>query len=260
MLSFFGVLVRFSVLVAVLPFLGDRFIPVPVKVLLSLAITISLFPMLVSSGQIHVGEAFVWGRSAGGIVSTIALEALVGLVLGYTAKLSFDSINFGSNMIGTFMGFASASTYDPHQESNTQIIAELHLAIAMLIFLSLDGHHLMLRASLDSYRIVGLGKAGISVLFTTKLTDLTAQVIQFGIQLTAPIAISMFAVNIVFGLVSKAMPQLNILVLSFAISAFIGFVVLFLSVPQFQTVAGNILERMGDSMETMLKTLAEGGK
>ena len=55
------------------------------------------------------------------------------------------------------MGFSTASTYDPHQESQTQVVAQIQMAIAMLLFLALDGHHLMLRASLESYRIVGVG-------------------------------------------------------------------------------------------------------
>ena len=74
MLSFFAVLVRFSVLLAILPFVGDKVVPTPVKVLLSLAMTIALFPMLVARGHVNLGEAAVWGATAGGIVGTIALE------------------------------------------------------------------------------------------------------------------------------------------------------------------------------------------
>ena len=62
---------------------------------------------------------------------------MVGLVLGYTARLLFDAISLGSNLAGNFMGFAAASTYDPHQESQTQVVAEIQLAIATLMFLAM---------------------------------------------------------------------------------------------------------------------------
>lgn len=257
-LTFFAVLIRYSVLIAVMPFVGDRMVPMPLKILLALAITFALFPALVVQGQVRPGDALVWGATTGGIAATIGCEVLCGLVLGFTAKLLFESVSFGANLVGNFMGFAAASTYDPHQESQTQVVAQLQLAVAMLIFLALDGHHLMLRASLDSYRLVGLGQASFGTIASQRLVGLTAQVIRFGMQLAAPVALSMFAVNVAFGLIAKTMPQLNILVLSFAVSALVGLVVLFLSVPEFQGVVGALLGRMGEWMESMAAAL--GGK
>lgn len=259
MLCFFAVLVRTSVLVAILPFVGDRLVPMPVKILLSLAVSIVLFPALLRTGDVRPAEALAWGASASGIVATIALEALFGLALGFTAKMLFDGISFGANLVGTFMGFAAANTYDPHQETQTQVVAEIQMTIAMLIFLTMDGHHLMLRGALDSYRIVGIGRVGLGTAFSQKLVDMSSQVIRFGIQIAAPVAISLFAVNVAFGVMAKAMPQLNILVLSFAVSALIGLLVMLLGVPEFHSATVEILDRMGDWMEQMMVAMA-GGK
>jgi flagellar biosynthetic protein FliR len=264
MLSFFAVLVRFSVLMAVLPFVGDRVVPTPVKILLSLAITIALFPMLVARGNINPAQATVWGASAGGIVGTICLEVLVALVLGFTAKLTFEAVNFGGNIVGTFMGFAMAAQYDPHQEAQTEVVAQLQMAIAMLLFLALDGHHLMLRASLSSYQIIGIGglggfiKTGMNGAFVHRIIELSGDVIKFGLQLAAPIAVCMFGVNVAFGVLAKAMPQLNILVLSLAVSALVGLVVLFLTIPEFQGAATNIFALMEEWMNSVLQAMAKG--
>lgn len=257
-LSFFAVLMRYSVLIAVMPFVGDRMVPMPVKVLLALVVTVALFPALVAQGQIHPADAAVWGATTGGIAGTIACEVLCGLLLGFTARLLFESVSFGANLVGNFMGFAAASTYDPHQESQSQVVAQIQMAIAMLIFLALDGHHLMLRASLDSYRMVGLGKATLGGVASQRLIELTGQVIRFGVQLAAPVAVSMFAVNVAFGVVSKAMPQLNVLVLSFAVSALVGLAVMLMSVPEFQGAVGAVMGRMGEWIEGM--AAAMGGR
>jgi flagellar biosynthetic protein FliR len=256
LLTFFAVLVRYSTLVAVLPFTGDRTIPTPVKILFSLALTIALFPALVTRGAVNPGEAVVWGATTGGIVGTIALEAMFGLVLGYTAKLLFDAIQVGSSFMANFMGFTMASTYDPHQETQSTVLTEFQMALAMLVFLVLDGHHLMLRAALDSYRVVGLGKAGFGGMLSERLIDFTSQVFRFGIQIAAPVAVSMFAVYVAFGVIAKAVPQMNILVLSFAISIGVGFFVLLLTIPEFQSVAGSILGRMEEWMNASIAAMA----
>jgi flagellar biosynthetic protein FliR len=255
-LTFFAVLVRYSVLIAVLPFTGDRTVPVPAKVLFALAVTMALYPALVRTGQVHPADALVWGATTGGIIATIVLESLVGLVLGFVARLLFDTILFAGNLTGQFMEFATASMYDPQTESQSQVIAQFQMAVAMLIFLAIDGHHLMLRAALGSYAIVGLGKASFGAALSTQVIAMTGQVFKFGLQITAPIAITLFAVNTAFGVLAKAMPSVNILVLSFAITAFVGLAVMFLSMPEFAGACTSLFGRIGDWMTAALTAMA----
>ncbi len=260
LLCFFAVLVRYSVLIAVLPFTGDIQVPIPVKILLSLSITIALFPMLLASGQVRPADAAVWSADAGTLIGTITLEVIVALVLGYTARLAFQAISFGGNLVGNFMGFGIASSYDPNQQAHTQVVAELHMAIAMLAFLALDGHHMMLRSALQSYQIVGVGGQGLMgsgrMILSQRLIAMGSDVLRFGIQLSAPIAIVVFAVNVIFGVMARAVPQLNILVMSVTISAIIGLVVMFLSLGELHGVTVNILSRIGDWMDGALRAMA----
>jgi flagellar biosynthetic protein FliR len=263
-LCFFAVLIRFSVLMAILPFVGDRVVPGPVKVLLSLATTLALFPALVARGNINIADAAVWGSTTGGIIGTMTMEVLCALVLGFTAKLAFEAISFGGNLVGTFMGFATASQYDPHQESQTQVVSQIQMAIAMLLFLALDGHHIMLRASLSSYQVVPIGgmaafaKMGFNGALSQRLIEITGDVIKFGLQLSAPVAVCLFGVNVAFGVVAKAMPAINILVLSFAVTGIVGLAILFLSIPEFQGAVTNIFAQMDDWMRSVLLAMAKG--
>ncbi|MFL5815742.1 MAG: flagellar biosynthetic protein FliR [Bdellovibrionia bacterium] len=260
LMCFFAVLVRYSVLIAVLPFTGDVQVPAPVKVLLSLAVSIALFPTLLASGQVRPSDAAVWSAEAGSLIGTVALEVIVALILGYTARLAFMAISFGGNLVGNFMGYGIASSYDPNQQSHTQVVAEFHMAIAMLIFLAIDGHHMMLRSALQSYQIVGIGGQWMMgdgrAAMSQRLIQMCSEVLKFGIQLSAPIAIVVFAVNVIFGVMARAVPQLNILVMSVTISAFIGLVVMFLSLGELHGVTINILSRMGDWMDGVLRAMA----
>lgn len=266
-LTFFAVLVRYSILFAVLPFVGDKLIPMPVKVLLSLAVTVALYPALVARGQVTPSHARLWGATSAGIAGTIGMEVMTGLVMGFIARLSFETITFGSNLVGTFMGFAAASMYDPHQESQSQVVAQIQMAVAMLLFLAMDGHHVMLRAALESYRIIGIGGGAASGLgdvgfgsaaFSAKLISLTGDVVKFGIQIATPVAVALFSVNVAFGIMGKAMPQMNVMVLSFAVTAGIGLVVMMLGLPEFSYAVHGIMGRMGDSMNAALLAVATG--
>ena len=259
LLTFFAVLMRFSILISVIPILGDRVVPVPLKILFSVSVSIALFPALVRSNLVVPNHAWVWGASAGGLISTIALEVLLGLLLGYVGRLVFDAIHFGANLVGNFMGFASASTYDPHQESQTDIIAKVQVTLAMLLFLALDGHHLLLSATLNSYKWVGLGRFQMTAETSKRLIEMTAEVFQLGFQIAAPVAISVFSIHTVFGILSKAMPQLNIFILSFAVVALVGFLVLFLSLDEFHEFSKVLFEKLFEWLTVMMR-VSSGGK
>jgi flagellar biosynthesis protein FliR len=122
---------------------------------------------------------------------------------------------------------------------------------------------MMLRSALQSYQWIGVGGiggqwangGGASVL-SQRLIAMGSDVLKFGIQLSAPIAIVIFAVNVVFGVLARAVPQLNILVMSVTISAFIGLLVMLLSLGELQGLTINILARMNDWMEGALRAMA----
>lgn len=257
-LTFFAVLVRFATLFTILPVIGDRMVPGPLKILFSVMTTLMIFPFLVSSGQVNPGEAAVWGSTTGGIVSTIALEVFFGLAMGFSARLIFEGVAVGGNLVGNFMGFASAATFDPHQESQSAIVAQIQTTMAMLIFLALNGHHLMFQATLESYHVVGLGRASIGATLGQRLIQMTAEVLRVGLQLSGPIAVAMFAVNVVFGVMSRTMPQLNILILSMSVTTLIGFVVLFLSFPEFYGAVSGVVGQIGDWMRAVTIAMATG--
>lgn len=256
LLTFFAVLVRFSVLFSVLPFIGDRVVATPIKVLLSLATSMALFPALVSSGSVRVREAWAWSETPARLIFTLGLEVVMGLALGFVARLIFQCISMGANLAGNFMGFSAASQYDPHQESQSEIVAQVQTTLAMLLFLALDAHHLMVRAALGSYEIVGLGRAQFATEFNQNLIHLSSQVLTCAIQMAAPVAVVLFTVNVIFGVLSKAVPQLNVMVISMGASALVGLLVFLLNLGGFREDVVSLYSQMGQWMEGTLHSMA----
>lgn len=256
LLTFFGVLVRVSVLFAVLPFFGDRTIPNMVKVLLSLTVTVAIFPTLIRTNVLRPDDAAVWGTTAFGLVGTIVKEAALGLTLGFVAKVFFEAISVGTEMIGNLMGLATASMYDPHSESQTQVLSRIHTTLAMLLFLALDGHHLLLQTVMDSFKVVNLGALQFTGFAAGQLIDISGEVLRKGIQIASPMILCTMLVYIFYGIFSRALPQVNILVLSLSISAATGLIVMLMSLSEFQDLATDLFARMQVELHEVMRGLS----
>ncbi len=235
LLSFFMVMIRVSTLIMILPIFGDKVIPATVKVLLSLTVSAVLFPILKESGAVRVSDAVVWSQTTGGLLLTLGAEMLVGLSIGFASQLIFHAIHAGGDFMAQFMGLSMASQYDPHAESQTMVLSQLLGTLAMLTFLAVDGHHLLLRAMIESFRLIPQGHFGLGEAIKSNLVHLVGNVLYFGVQLSAPMAACMILVNMIYGILGKTLPQLNILTLSMASGVFIGGFVLLVTYPSLQS-------------------------
>lgn len=246
-ICFFAVMVRVSILFSLLPLLGDLKVPSLVKILLSLAVSLTLFPGLVAKGWVNPQLASSWTKTATGLMGVVFMEVFFGLLLGFTAKLAFDAIQFAGNFIGNLMGLSMAYVYDQEQQSYSQVMTEFQVALAMLLYLSLDAHHLLLRAGLESFEVLRLGGSGMRLAnsfsgVAAELIRISSQVIQFAVELSAPIAVCLFGVNVAFGMMARALPQLNVLVLSASIGTLVGLAVLVLILPEWSDEVGRWFE------------------
>ena len=235
-----------------LPIFGDKTVPPTVKVILSLTFSAVLFPILRSNGVIHVQDAQEWSASTGKLLMTLVTEILVGLAVGFASQLVFHAIQVGGDFIAQYMGLTMASTYDPHMENHTMSMGQLMSALAMLTFLSIDGHHLLFRAMVETFHLVPQGHFAMNEALKNSLIHLTGSTLLFGVQLSAPLAACMLLVNIVYGIMGKALPQLNILTLSMASSVFIGGFVLLISYPSIQNGMSNIFHTYFEDLKQFI--------
>ena len=258
LLSFFMVLMRISTLIMLLPVFGDKVVPAPVKVLLSLTFSAVLFPVLKSNGTIHLKDAEAWSETSGKLLLTIATEILIGIGVGFASQLVFHSIQIAGDFMSQLMGFSMASMYDPHMETQTVVLGQMFSALAMLTFLALDGHHMLFRAMVETFHLIPQGHLALNEAFKNSMLGLVKNTLLFGIQLSAPMAACMLLVNIVYGILAKALPQLNILTLSMASSALIGGFVLLVTYPGIQSGMSNIFYSYFEDLKQFL--VVYGGK
>lgn len=252
-LLFFASLVRVSCLFLLLPIFGDNNVPPLVRIFLAFTVNLVVYPLAAASGGAAITPVLA---SDIGILSLALKEAGVGLVIGFTAKLFFDALAFAFAYMGMQMGFNMASVYDHHAEASTPVISQLIMILAMLLFLALDGHHVFLKALLQSYGAVPVGGLTLSKEIFAFVLDASTQVFWIAVKLSAPMALMIFLINCAFGIVAKAVPQINVLVVSFTVNILAGFAVLVLTLPVFGTSVGEVFQHMFARVLDVMKILA----
>lgn len=252
-LLFFASFVRVSFLFMLIPIFGDNTIPMLVRLFLAFTINLIVYPVAAAGGTAAISA---YGMSDIGITVLACKEAAVGLVMGFTAKLFFEGLNFAFGYMGMQMGFNMASVYDHHTETNTPVIAQMIMIFATLLFLALDGHHMFIKALVQSYSVIPVGEMVFSKAIANFILDTGSQVFWIAVKLSAPMALVIFLVNCAFGIVAKAVPQINVLVVSFTVNILVGFLVISLTLPVFGTNMNEIFQLMMERMIHVMKVLA----
>jgi flagellar biosynthetic protein FliR len=247
---FFASLVRVACLFLVVPVFGDNNIPPLVKIFLSFTINMVIFPIAAAQGLAGAGAL---AQTDIGIIALVLKDGLVGFTLGFVAKMFFDGLTFAFGHIGNQMGFNMASAYDHHTEANLPIISQMISIFAVMLFLAVNGHHVFIKALVQSYQAVPIGGLVISKSLVAFVLETSVQVFWIAAKLSAPMALMIFLINCAFGIVAKAVPQINVFVVSFTINILAGFVVISLSLPVFGTNVGEVFQQMAVRMESLMK-------
>lgn len=250
---FFASFVRVSFLFLLLPLFSDNSVPPLLRVFLAFTVNLAVYPVARAAGFASVSP-FI-GSDIGLVVLAVK-EAVVGIVLGFSAKLFFDGLSFAFGNMGMQMGFNMASVYDHHTETNTPVISKVIMVVATLLFLAVDGHHMFFRALVQSYEVVPVGAVTLSKTIAAYVLETSTQVFWIAVKLSAPMALVIFLVNCAFGIIAKAVPQINVLIVSFTVNILVGFLVLSLSLPILGTNIGEVFQMMVDRMFVIMRVLS----
>lgn len=199
--------IRVSAWLAVAPPFNTRSIPGMVKVAIALALSMAIAPGM--AGQAPPPELFP-------ILTSVLFQVIVGLSLGFLAQLLFSAIQAAGELVDLFSGFTLASLYDPVSNVSVSMFGRVNQLVAVTLLFATNGHLLLLRGFVRSYDALPMHPVSISILART----VTANVGTFfvsALEIAAPVLVVLFLADISLGLVSRAVPSLNIFVLSFPI-------------------------------------------
>lgn len=212
---FLFILIRVGVLLFLLPFFNSRVIPVLTKAGLALILTMILFP--VSSSQIGSFPDTLWGIS-----SLVMGELIIGMILGMLVQMFFEGIRIMGQLAGIETGFSIANVLDPQSGIQSSIMSNMAYLIALLLFLILNGHHVFLNAIRESFAIIQPGSVSLNRQIFNEIMKSSGDMFIIAVQISAPVIAAILFVQVAFGLITRLIPQMNIMVVAFPVQIVTG--------------------------------------
>jgi flagellar biosynthesis protein FliR len=209
------VLLRISILLFMFPVFSSKVFPNNLKLGFSLVVSLLFYSVV----DIDVTR-FPMSVPATGLL--ILAEAMIGLTIGLCLRLFFGSVQLAGQIIGFQMGFAMINVVDPQTGSNVSIMDQLGYWVCVVVFLLLNGHHIMFLAVIDSFKLVPIGFFMMQEVMMVKIIDLGAQLFLLSIKMGAPVIASLAFVSMGFGLVAKFSPQMNVMIVAFPLKIVTG--------------------------------------
>ena len=198
------------------PLFGNSSIPETVRMFMALIFTLLLFQVVPHPEAISINIGVF------SLLFLIMKELLLGFVLGYAGKTVLTIMRYSGDAIGRLMGLREGSMFDPMFQEKISQMAQFQFILFMLIFLCLDGHHFIIKLIAKSFDIVPLGAATINGPLVKKLVSMISQIFELGLKYSAPIMAFMLISTVAFGILGKAIPEMNLMILMLPIKISIG--------------------------------------
>jgi flagellar biosynthesis protein FliR len=231
----FWPLVRVLALFTAAPLLSHQAIPLRIKVALGVAITFVLVPNVPTPPLSEV-------LSAAGLALLIQ-NILVGIVIGFTVRIVFGAFEMAGELIGLQMGLSFAGFFNPGSGATENAVASFMSLLALLCFLAIDGHLMLIHALAESFRIFPLADATQVPLDFSRLVHLATEMFAIALSLALPFIAVLLLINIVLGVLARVAPQLNIFAVGFPLTLLAGMMLLFTLLPYIEGPLRAALER-----------------
>lgn len=247
--AFIFPLARILALIASAPILGNKQIPVRVKVGLSMLITFIVAPTLTIPAGLDPA-------TARGLL-VLVQQILAGLAMGFTMRLVFTAVEMAGDLAGMQMGLGFASFYDPVNAAYTPVIAQFLGIITSLAFLAMDGHLYMVSALIDSFQAFPISTTMPAGMAYRTLAEWGGIVFIHALQMSMPLIGALMMTNLALGILTRSAPQLNIFAVGFPVTLAVGLATLALSLPY---LAPMLLHVTGEALETVQKISVQLGR
>jgi flagellar biosynthesis protein FliR len=216
LVGFCLMLVRAGAWVSICPPFNMPAIPVRVRAGFAVALSVVL------AGRVG---AEVQSVSTPSLVGAMFTQLLAGFALGFFVFVIFSVVQSAGELIDLQVGFSLGGIIDPLSGNNSTPIGRLHQLLGLAILFAINGHIIVTRAFVRSVEVAPLGQIDGASL-AEALTRLFAVLLAASIEIALPVLTALFCTEVALGFLGKAAPQLNILVIGFAVKSLIAFALL----------------------------------
>ena len=220
--QFLWPLFRVAGLMMTMPIIGSPMVPAQIRLLLALAITLLIAPLLPAMPEVDP-------LSAESLRITLQ-QIMIGGMGGLLLHVYFSVFTMAGQMVSLQMGLGMAMMFDPVNGVSIPIIAQIYQVMATLMFLAVDGHLIVFNVLAASFTAVPIGPVTTTTIDLHTLITQVSWALGAAMLIALPAITTMLLVNIAFGVMNRAAPQLNVFSLGFPMSMMAGLIVLAVSI------------------------------
>jgi flagellar biosynthetic protein FliR len=231
--TFIWPFVRISSMFISIPIFSVKALPAKARVTIAFLITLVIIPLIPEKSNIPL-------FSYQGLMVTIQ-QIAIGLSTGFVLQMVFSVMMLGGQSIAFSMGLGFASMVDPATGIQVPVIAQVFIVSASLLFLSVNGHLLLIEMLAESFDTLPIGVIGFSLEDLWAIISWSSQIFAGGVLLALPIIIALLFINISFGVAARAAPQLQIFAIGLPITIMLGMVLIWISLSSMLDVFSNVL-------------------
>tara|TARA_B100001059_G_scaffold204975_1_gene214601 strand:- start:357 stop:1133 length:777 start_codon:yes stop_codon:yes gene_type:complete len=234
--SYLWVLFRIASVLMTMPVFGTQLMPTRIRLYFALALTLLVAPQIPEVPTLDALSLSTW--------TIIAEQIVIGAAMGLSLQLLFQVHVMAGQIVAMQMGLGFASMNDPSMGISVAVVAQVFTMLVTLLFLAMNGHLVVLEVLVESFNTLPIGE-------TLAATDFEALVYRFSwvmasaILIGLPAIAALLIVNLSFGVMMRAAPQLNIFSIGFPLTLVFGLFILWVLLSnvlgQYQELASDAL-------------------
>lgn len=214
--------VRIMALINTAPIFSEKEVPARVKIGLALLTSFLISPNLPVTPTPVFSFLGAW---------IIMQQVVIGIAMGFIIQMAFMTVRLSGEVIGMQMGLSFATFFDPSGGPNMPVLARIFNLLALLLFLTFDGHLWLLLAVSESFTILPIAIDPLNGGGFMSLVMLSGQLFINGLKLALPLITLLLLLNMALGLLNRVTPQLSIFVVGFPLTLLLGIILLVFLIP-----------------------------
>ncbi|MDU4093997.1 MAG: flagellar biosynthetic protein FliR [Pantoea sp.] len=246
--QFFWPLVRLLALFSTAPIFNERAVSKKVKIGLAVMITWILAPQLPPTNVTLFSVGGFW---------LLIQQILIGIALGFTMQFAFAAVRMAGELIGLQMGLSFATFFDPGSRLNMPVLARFLDMLAMLLFLTFNGHLWLISLLADSFHTLPIGGDPLNANAFLALAKAGGLIFLNGMRLALPLIILLLTINLALGLLNRVAPQLSVFAIGFPVTLSIGILTIGILMPLLAPFCEHLFSEVFDLLSYILSEMPQ---
>lgn len=244
--EYFWPFIRIAAMLMAAPLFSANYVSARYRLLLAVLLTVMVVPTITTP------MPQVAPMSSQGLL-LILQQFLIGVSMGFMLQLLFNAFIIAGQIIAMQMGLGFASLVDPQNGQTVPVISQFYVIFVSLLFITINGHLILIQVLAESFFTLPIGVQGLIIEDFRDIALLGGWMYAAGVLIALPAIGSLTMVNLGFGILSRAAPQISPFSIGFPMTIILGFVIMFVTLP----LVGSHLMDLSNEILQLIRQLVD---